>query len=70
MRKIKINNEVEVRNRLAIAPLTLFACNPDDSIKDEVRDYLKLRGTDLGLYITGATSVNDETITNDSLPRA
>ena len=42
--KYTLNNNVEVKNRLVIAPLTLLASNPDGSISDEEREYLKFRG--------------------------
>ena len=67
--KIILNNNVEVPNRLAIAPLTLFSSNPDGTINDEEREYLKLRGTNIGLYILGAAVVSQEGITAVSLPR-
>ena len=68
--KVKLNNGVEVPNRLAIAPITIFSCNKDGSINDEERDYLKLRGTNIGLYITGAATVNDEGVYTEGLPRS
>ena len=52
--KVVLNNNVEIKNRLVIAPLTLFSSNPDGTLNDAEREYLKLRGTDIGLYILGA----------------
>ena len=43
--KYKLNNNVEVPGLLAVAPLTLFGSNPDGSVSDEEREYLKLRAT-------------------------
>ena len=60
--KIILNNGVEIKNRLVIAPITLFSSNPDGSLNDAEREYLKFRGTEIGLYILGATSVNQEGI--------
>ena len=68
--KIKLNNDVEVPSRLAVAPLTLFSSNDDGTINDEEREYLKLRGTNVGLYILGAAVVSQEGITAVGLPRS
>ena len=67
--KVILNNNVEVPSRLSIAPLTLFSSNADGTINDEEREYLKLRGTNIGLYILGAAVVSQEGITAVSLPR-
>ena len=45
--KYKLNNNVEVPGLLAVAPLTLFGSNPDGSVSDEEREYLKLRATNI-----------------------
>ena len=58
--KYVLNNKVEVPGRLAVAPLTLFSSNPDGTINDGERNYLKVRGTGIGLYILGATAVSQE----------
>ena len=68
--KVILNNGVEIPNRLVIAPITLFSSNPDGTLNDAERDYLKLRGTNIGLYILGATSVNQEGISFENQPRA
>ena len=68
--KIKLNNNVEIPNRLAVAPLTLSSSNPDGTISEEEREYLKIRGTGIGLYILCATAVSQEGITFYSQPRA
>ena len=52
--KITLNSKVEVPSRLAIAPLTLFGSNEDETISKEKSEYLKIRGTNIGLYILGA----------------
>ena len=67
--KVTLNNKVEVQNRLAVAPLTLFSSNADGTINDEEREYLKLRGTNIGLYILGAAEVSQEAITAEGVPR-
>ena len=67
--KVVLNNNVEVPNRLAVAPLTLFSSNSDGTINDEEREYLKLRGTNIGIYVLGAAVVGQEGITAVGLPR-
>ena len=49
--KVVLNNGVEIPNRLVIAPITLFSSNPDGTLNDAEREYLKLRATNIGLYI-------------------
>ena len=68
--KVILNNGVEIPSRLVIAPLTLFSSNPDGTINDSEREYLKLRGKEIGLYILGATSVSQEGISFENQPRA
>ena len=68
--KYTLNNKVEVPNRLAVAPLTLFASNPDGTINDDEREYLKVIGAGIGLYILGATAVAQEGLTFLGQPRA
>ena len=68
--KITLNNGVEVDNRLAVPPLTLFASNQDGSITDEERNYLKVRGKDIGLYILGATIISKEGMSTLNYPTA
>ena len=53
---------MEVPSRLVVAPLTLFGSNPDGTISDEEREYLKIRATNVVLYILGATAVSQEGI--------
>ena len=67
--KVVLNNQIEAPSRLAIAPLTLFSSNPDGTINDEEREYLKYRATNIGLYILGATVVSEEGITACNFPR-
>ena len=66
--KATLNNSVEVPNHLAIAPLTLFSSNPDGTINDQEREYLKQRATNIGLYILGAQVVSQEGITAMNFP--
>ena len=68
--KFILNNKVEVPGRLVVAPLTLRSSNPDGTINDGERNYLKLRGTNIGLYILGATAISQDGIAFISQPRA
>ena len=68
--KYELNNKVVVPGRLAVAPLTLFSSNPDGTINEGERNYLKVRGTGIGLYILGATAVSQEGIAFTCQPRA
>ena len=68
--KITLKNGVEIDNRLAVPPLTLFASNPDGTITDEERNYLKVRGKDIGLYILGATIISKEGMSTPNYPMA
>ena len=68
--KVILNNGVEIKNRLVIAPITLFSSNPDGTLNDAEKEYLNLRGKEIGLYILGATSVNQEGISFENQPRA
>ena len=68
--KIILNNNVEISNRLTIAPLGLFASNSDGSMTDEEREYLKFRGTDIGLYILGNSMISKEGIFRPNLSQA
>ena len=67
--KYVLNNNVEVPSRLVIPPLTLCSSNPDGTINDGEREYLKVRATNVGLYILGAEAVNQEGIAFISQPR-
>ena len=68
--KITLNNKVEVPSHLVIAPLTLFGSNEDGTISKEESEYLKMRATNIGLYILGATAVSEEGVAFVCQPRA
>ena len=68
--KYTLNNKVEVPSLLVVAPLTLNGSNPDGSVGEEEREYLKRRAIDVGLYILGATAVSQEGIAFALQPRA
>ena len=60
--KYKLNNNVEVPSRLAVAPLSLYGSDPSGHLLDEERQYLAKRATGIGLYILGAAAVSLEGI--------
>ena len=53
-KKYTFNNKVEAPSLLAVAPMTLFGSNPDGTISEEEKEFLKIRATNVGLYILGA----------------
>lgn len=65
-----LNNGVPVDNRLAVAPLTLFSSNPDGSINEAEARFLDTRSENIGLYILGATLVQEDGWTFPCQPRA
>ena len=40
--KVVLNNKIEVSSRFEIAPLKLFSSNPDGTLNDGEREYLKM----------------------------
>ncbi|MGV6988406.1 NADH-dependent flavin oxidoreductase [Testudinibacter sp. P80/BLE/0925] len=55
-----LNNGVEIKNRLTVAPMTHYAANPDGSASAEELAFLQDRAQDFGLFITAATLVSAE----------
>lgn len=53
-----LNNGVEIRNCLVVAPMTHYASNPDGTLSNEERDFITGRADDFGLFITAATLVH------------
>ena len=68
--KYKLNNNVEVPSRLAVAPLSLYGSDPSGHLSDEERQYLAKRATGIGLYILGAAAVSLEGVGIMGQPRA
>ena len=69
-KKYTFNNKVEAPSLLAVAPMTLFGSNPDGTISEEEKEFLKIRATNVGLYILGATCTSQEGLAFDKQPRA
>lgn len=55
-----LNNGVEVKNRLVVAPMTHFASNHDGTLSESERLFLSNRAGDIGLFILAATLVSEE----------
>ena len=68
--KFKLNNNVEVPGRLAIAPLSLYGTDDSGHLLDEERQYLQKRAKGIGLYILGAAAISLEGIGIKGQPRA
>ena len=68
--KYTLNNNVEIKNRLVITPITIGQSTTDGSFNEEEREYLKSRATSIGLYVFGATEVSQEGVDIPSRPRA
>ncbi|MCK3658260.1 NADH-dependent flavin oxidoreductase [Pasteurellaceae bacterium Pebbles2] len=54
-----LNNGVEIKNRLAVAPMTHFASNDDGTASEEELHFISNRAADIGLFIAAATLVAD-----------
>ena len=67
--KYKLNNNIEVPGRLAVAPLSLYGSDPSGHLLDEERQYLAKRATGIGLYILGEAAVSLEGIGIMGQPR-
>ena len=55
-----LNNGIEIKNRLVVAPMTHYASNPDGSVSEEELAFLQRRAQNFGLFITAATLVSPE----------
>ncbi|WP_066803787.1 NADH-dependent flavin oxidoreductase [Moraxella oblonga] len=54
-----LNNGVEIKNRLVVAPMTHLGSNPDGTLGEQERQFIKNRGENMGMFITAATLVAD-----------
>ena len=63
--KYTFNNKVEAQSLLSVAPMTLFGSNVDGTISEEEKEFLKIRATNVGLYILGATCTSLEGLAFD-----
>ncbi|KAE9540207.1 NADH-dependent flavin oxidoreductase [Ursidibacter maritimus] len=52
-----LNNGVEIKNRLVVAPMTHFSSNEDGTLSEQERTFISNRAVDMGMFITAATLV-------------
>ena len=52
-----LNNGVEIKNRLVVAPMTHFGSHADGTISGQERHFLGNRAGNIGMFITAATLV-------------
>ncbi|EIJ69118.1 NADH-dependent flavin oxidoreductase [Pasteurella bettyae] len=55
----RLNNGVEIKNRLAVAPMTHFASHENGTLSEEERIFIGNRANDVGMFILAATLVAD-----------
>ena len=55
--KYILNNGIEIRNRLVVAPMTLFVANEDGTFSDEDFKFMSKRGENIGMFIVEATLI-------------
>lgn len=53
------NNDLEITNRLVVAPMTHFASNSDGTLSENERQFLQSRAENVGMFILAATLVQD-----------
>lgn len=66
----QLNNGVTAPGRLAVAPITLYCQNPDGSVSEAERQFLRGRAKGFGIYVLGATLVADNGQGFPGQPRA
>lgn len=54
-----LNNGVEIKNRLVVAPMTHLASNDDGTLGGQERTFISNRAGDMGIFITAATLVHE-----------
>ncbi|HGH3373619.1 TPA: NADH-dependent flavin oxidoreductase [Kluyvera cryocrescens] len=52
-----LGENIELRNRIVMAPMTTWSANPDGTISDQELAFYERRSRDVGLVITGCTYV-------------
>lgn len=57
---VEFPSGIETRNRFAMAPMTVYGSNDDDSIGKEDLDYFSVRNDAGGLIITGAATTSKD----------
>lgn len=62
LQSLQLTKEIEIKNRIVMAPMTTWAGNDDFTISDEEVEWYKARVSGVGLVITGCTHVTPEGI--------
>ena len=52
-----LTEEIKLRNRIVMAPMTTWSANPDGTISEQELEFYKRRSQNVGLVITGCTYV-------------
>ncbi|TCP96009.1 2,4-dienoyl-CoA reductase-like NADH-dependent reductase (Old Yellow Enzyme family) [Cricetibacter osteomyelitidis] len=55
-----LNNGVEIKNRLVVAPMTHLGSNDDGTLGEQERRFIGNRANDFGIFITAATLVQED----------
>ncbi|MEG2433530.1 MAG: NADH:flavin oxidoreductase, partial [Acinetobacter sp.] len=58
----QLTQEIELANRIVMAPMTTWSANDDGTISDQELAYMRHRVQDVGLVITGCTHVQENGI--------
>lgn len=54
----RLNNGVELKNRLVVAPMTHFGSNPDGTFSAQENAFLQGRAEGFAMFISAATLVS------------
>ncbi|MBJ9425934.1 NADH-dependent flavin oxidoreductase [Acinetobacter seifertii] len=54
--------DIELRNRIIMAPMTTWSANPDGTVSEQELNYIRQRVNGVGLVITGCTHVQENGI--------
>lgn len=54
--------DIELRNRIIMAPMTTWSANPDGTVSEQELNYIRQRVSGVGLVITGCTHVQENGI--------
>ncbi|MGE4572335.1 MAG: NADH-dependent flavin oxidoreductase [Candidatus Izemoplasmatales bacterium] len=56
----KFKENIIIKNRFVLAPMTTYSGNPDLTLSDEEEKYYQARGKEFGMVITAATAVSKQ----------
>lgn len=57
-----LTNDIELRNRIIMAPMTTWSANDDGTVSEQELNYIRQRVNGVGLVITGCTHVQENGI--------